>query len=123
MQTLIQAGIPQVNVDLKVKVSTDPNDTYENLNRGEAREQGYFELAEDDLRSAFSEFGQIVQIKLHVKFDCAVITYRHLLSAIMALMSFHKRPLPNDNAYLLLFILSTKEDDSNEDKLTAPVMR
>lgn len=40
-----------MNVDLKVKVSTDPNDTYENLNRGEAREQGYFELAEDDLRS------------------------------------------------------------------------
>ena len=54
-----------------------------------------------------------------VKFDCAVITYRHLLSAIMALMSFHKRPLPNDNAYLLLFIMST-EDEITEGQSSAP---
>ena len=47
-----------MNVDLKVKVSTDPNATGEDLNLGEAREQGYFVLAEEDLRSVSINFNK-----------------------------------------------------------------
>lgn len=116
MRQFLSAGTPQYNVTLKVKVASDLNDDGSN----QPEKANNFELNDDELRSVFLRFGEIVFCETKVEHDCGYVTFKNLISAVVALLTYHKWYLPQNDAYLLLFIIESDEKvvlDSNSDPL------
>jgi hypothetical protein len=109
MRQFLCAGTPQYNVTLKVKVSSDCDDD----GADKPCKAGNFELSADELRSVFLRFGEINTIETEVEHDCGYVTFKHLISAVVALLTYHQWFLPQTKAFLLLFIVESEESDKN----------
>ena len=90
MRQFLSAGTPQFNVTLKVKVASDANDD----GADKPEKANNFELSAEELRSVFLRFGEITSCETQVQHDCGYVTFKHLISAVCAVLTYHKWYLP-----------------------------
>lgn len=57
----------------------------------------------------FLRFGEIIACETQVQHDCGYVTFKHLISAVVAVLTYHRWYLPQNDAYLLLFIVESEE--------------
>ena len=97
MRQFLERGTPLYNVVLKVKVSSDSGDD----GADKPEKANNFELNDEELKSVFSRFGDITAVETQVQHDCGYVTFKHLISAVVALLTYHKWYLPQNDAETL----------------------